>query len=112
MDLNLSILLFSAVSFIFYGITSFFSKRMLTEYSRWGYRNQRILLGCLQLLGGVGLLIGISNSLLLSVASFLLTFMMITAIFVRIKIKDSIVQMTPAIFYTVINFVILYNSLV
>ena len=84
---------------------------MLSEYARWGYKNQRILLGCLQLLGGIGLLVGIVNPILLSVASFLLTFMMITAIFVRIKIKDSTVQMLPAIFYTVLNFVILYNSL-
>jgi uncharacterized membrane protein YphA (DoxX/SURF4 family) len=112
MDLNLSLLLFSAVSFIFYGISSFFSKRMLSEYARWGYKNQRILLGCLQLLGGVGLLIGITNTVLLSVASFLLTFMMITAVFVRIKIKDNIIQMSPAILYTVVNFIILYNSLV
>jgi hypothetical protein len=112
MDLNLSLLLFSAVSFIFYGISSFFSKRMLSEYARWGYKNQRILLGCLQLLGGVGLLIGITNGVLLSVASFLLTFMMITAVFVRIKIKDNIIQMSPAILYTVVNFIILYNSLV
>ncbi len=111
MDLNLSILLFSAISFIFYGITSFFSKRMLSEYARWGYKNQRILLGCLQLLGGVGLLVGIINSTLLIIASFLLTFMMITAVFVRIKIKDNIIQMSPAIFYTVLNFIILYNSL-
>ncbi|MDG1393343.1 MAG: DoxX family protein [Flavobacteriaceae bacterium] len=111
MDLNLSILLFSAISFIFYGITSFFSKRMLSEYARWGYKNQRILLGCLQLLGGVGLLVGIINSTLLIVASFLLTFMMITAVFVRIKIKDNIIQMSPAILYTVLNFIILYNSL-
>ncbi|MDA9335052.1 DoxX family protein [Flavobacteriaceae bacterium] len=110
MDLNLSILLFSAISFIFYGITSFFSKRMLSEYARWGYKNQRILLGCLQLLGGVGLIVGIINSTLLIIASFLLTFMMITAVFVRIKIKDNIVQMFPAIFYTVLNFIILYNS--
>ena len=110
MDLNLSILLFSAISFIFYGITSFFSKRMLSEYDRWGYKNQRILLGCLQLLGGVGLIVGIVNSTLLIIASFLLTFMMITAVFVRIKIKDNIVQMFPAIFYTVLNFIILYNS--
>jgi len=84
---------------------------MLSEYARWGYKNQRILLGCLQLLGGIGLLVGIVNPILLSVASFLLTFMMITAIFVRIKIKDSTVQMLPATFYTVLNFVILYNSL-
>jgi len=85
---------------------------MLSEYARWGYKNQRILLGCLQLLGGVGLLIGITNTVLLSVASFLLTFMMITAVFVRIKIKDNIIQMSPAILYTVVNFIILYNSMV
>ncbi len=84
---------------------------MLSEYARWGYKNQRILLGCLQLLGGVGLLVGIINSTLLIVASFLLTFMMITAVFVRIKIKDNIIQMSPAILYTVLNFIILYNSL-
>ena len=112
MDLNLSILLFSAISFLFYGITSFFSKRMLSEYDRWGYKDYRILLGCLQFLGGIGLLIGLINSTLLTVASFLLTFMMITAVFVRIKIKDTIPQMFPAILYTVLNFIILYNSLV
>lgn len=112
MNLNLIILLFSAISFIFYGISSFFSKRMLSEYERWGYKNQRILLGCLQLLGGIGLFVGILNATLLTVASFLLTFMMITAIVVRIKIKDSIIQMFPAILYTVLNFIILYNSLV
>jgi len=111
MDLNLIVLLFSAVSFIFYGISSFFSRRMLSEYARWGYKDQRILLGCLQLIGGLGLLVGLTNAVLLSVASFLLTFMMITAVFVRIKIKDNIFQMFPAILYTVVNFVILYNSL-
>lgn len=111
MDLNLSILLFSAISFLFYGITSFFSKRMLSEYARWGYKDYRILLGCLQFLGGIGLLVGIVNSTLLTVASFLLTFMMITAVFVRIKIKDSITQMFPAILYTVLSFIILYNSM-
>jgi len=112
MDLNIIILVFSALSFIFYGITSFFSKRMVSEYARWGYSNQRILLGCMQLLGGIGLLVGLTNSVLLCVASFLLTFMMITAVLVRIKIKDSLINMFPAVFYTVLNFIILYNSLI
>tara|TARA_B110000483_G_C18165408_1_gene531065 strand:- start:716 stop:1054 length:339 start_codon:yes stop_codon:yes gene_type:complete len=112
MDLNIAILVFSAVSFIFYGISSFFSKRMVYEYARWGYSNYRVLLGCMQLLGGIGLLIGITNSILLSVVSFLLTLMMIIAVFVRVKIKDSLINMFPAIFYTVLNFIILYNSLV
>ena len=112
MDLNIIILVFSALSFVFYGITSFFSKRMVSEYARWGYSNQRILLGCMQLLGGIGLLVGLTNSVLLSVASFLLTFMMITAVLVRIKIKDSLINMFPAVFYTCLNFIILYNSLI
>ena len=112
MDLNILLVVFSALSFIFYGINSFFSKRMVSEYARWGYSNQRILLGCMQLLGGIGLLVGLTNSVLLSVASFLLTFMMITAVLVRIKIKDSLINMFPAVFYTVLNFIILYNSLI
>lgn len=112
MDLNILLVVFSALSFIFYGINSFFTKRMVSEYARWGYSDHRILLGCIQLLGGIGLLIGITNSVLLSVTSFLLTFMMITAIFVRIKIKDSLINMFPAIFYSLINFIILYNSLI
>ena len=57
MEVNFALLLFSAVSFIVYGINSFFSKRMISEYERWGYKNQRIILGCCQLLGGLGLLI-------------------------------------------------------
>jgi len=85
---------------------------MVSEYARWGYSDHRILLGCIQLLGGIGLLIGITNSVLLSVTSFLLTFMMITAIFVRVKIKDSLINMFPAVFYTGLNFIILYNSLI
>ena len=112
MDLNTLLVVFSALSFIFYGINSFFSNRMVSEYARWGYSDHRILLGCIQLLGGIGLLIGITNSVLLSVTSFLLTFMMITAIFVRVKIKDSLINMFPAVFYTGLNFIILYNSLI
>lgn len=111
MDLNTVLLVFSAISFIFYGITSFFSRRMVSEYSRWGYSDQRILLGFTQLMGGIGLFVGIYNSIILSIVSFLLTFMMITAVFVRIKIKDSLTNMFPAIFYSALNFIIFYNSI-
>ena len=111
MDLNTVLLVFSAISFIFYGFTSFFSKRMVSEYSRWGYSDQRILLGFTQLMGGIGLFVGIYNSIILSIVSFLLTFMMISAVFVRIKIKDSLTNMFPAIFYSALNFIIFYNSI-
>tara|TARA_B100000768_G_scaffold134511_1_gene125297 strand:+ start:3342 stop:3680 length:339 start_codon:yes stop_codon:yes gene_type:complete len=112
MDINLAILLFSAISFIGYGVNSFFSKRMISEYERWGYQNQRIILGSCQVLGGLGLLIGLAIPLLLSVASFLLMCMMLTAVFVRIKLNERLVKMLPAFFYVIVNFIIFYNSVV
>jgi uncharacterized membrane protein YphA (DoxX/SURF4 family) len=112
MDIHLILLLFSAFSFIIYGINSFFSKRMMSEYERWGFKNQRIILGCCQLLGGLGLLVGLLIPLMLSVASFLLTCMMLTAVFVRIRIKESVLKMLPALLYVLVNATIFYFSIV
>jgi uncharacterized membrane protein YphA (DoxX/SURF4 family) len=111
MDINLILLLFSAASFIFYGLNSFYSKRMVSEYSRWGYDKLRVFLAWCQLLGGLGLLIGIMYPLMLSTASFLLTIMMLTAIFTRIKAKDKLLYTLPSVFYSILNAVIFYNSL-
>ena len=112
MNYNLVILLFSAISFIFYSISSFYSDRMILEYERWGYKKFRKIIASLQFLAGFGLLIGLNFSLLLTLASASLTLMMITAIFVRIKIKDNIIYILPAILYAVLNFIIFYESLI
>lgn len=124
MDINLIIILFSSFSFVVYGISSFTSKRMISEFQRWGYANQRKLIGYFQLIGGAGLMFGslfgisndnhehwINSSNILSVSSFLLTVLMVGAIFVRINIKDKLVNILPATFYAILNFIILYNSL-
>ena len=83
---------------------------MISEYERWGYKNQRIILGSCQLFGGLGLFVGLSIPLLLSVTSFLLVCMMLTAVFVRVKLKEKIGKMLPAILYVVLNLIIFYNS--
>ncbi len=111
MEINLIILFFSAISFIIYGVNSFVSKKMISEYERWGYKNQRIVLGSCQLLGGLGLFVGLAVPLILSVASFLLMCMMLTAVFVRIKLKEKVVKMLPAILYVALNLIIFYNSI-
>jgi|TARA_B110000459_G_C16324810_1_gene365237 uncharacterized membrane protein YphA (DoxX/SURF4 family) len=112
MNLTLVLIVFSAVSFIFYGLNSFYSKRMVSEYSRWGYDKLRVFLGWCQLLGGLGLLIGLlpGFSLLTSVTSFLLTIMMLTAVFTRIKSKDKLLYTLPSVFYSIINAFIFYNT--
>ena len=84
---------------------------MILEYDRWGYKKLRKIIASLQFLGGLGLLVGLRFSLLLTIVSALLTLMMIIAVYVRIRIKDNVINTLPAILYTILNFIIFYNSL-
>ena len=102
---------FSAISFIFYSINSLYSKRLISEFDRWGYGKFRILIASFQLLSGIGFIIGLYFSFLISIVSFLLLVMMLVAIFVRIKVKDSVIEIFPAIFYASLNLIIFYNSI-
>ena len=102
---------FSAISFIFYSINSLYSKRLISEFDRWGYGKFRILIASFQLLAGIGFIIGIYFSFLISIVSFLLSVMMLVAIFVRIKVKDDVIEIFPAIFYASLNLIIFYNSI-
>jgi|TARA_B100001063_G_scaffold80305_1_gene74713 uncharacterized membrane protein YsdA (DUF1294 family) len=110
MTFSLILILISGVSFVIYGISSFFSKKMLVEYKRWGYPEQRLLIGGLQFLGGLGLFIGLYFKPLIPLSSASLLLLMLAAIGVRIKIKDQPIMMLPAVFYALINFLILINS--
>jgi hypothetical protein len=123
MNITLVISLFSGISFIVYGISSFRSKRMISEFQRWGYGNQRKLIGCFQLIGGAGLIYGslfvintfdsnnsiVNSNNILAGSSLILTVMMLGAVFVRIDIKDKFINILPATFYAIINFIIFYN---
>ena len=110
MNLTL-VVIFTAVSFIIYGYSSFISRRMKSEYARWGYNNQRKIVGSLQLLGGIGLILGLQINVLLITTSFCFIMMMTMAIFIRIKIKDNITDILPAITYLFLNLLILYYSI-
>ena len=114
MILSLVLIVFSSISFIYYAINSFYSKRMALEYSRWGYGRLRIFLAWCQLLGGSGLIIGLlhpSLNPLISITSFLLTIMMLTAVFTRIKSNDGVILSLPSVFYSILNAIIFFQSL-
>lgn len=111
MDINLIIIIFTAFSFVIYGFTSFISKRMIDEYKRWGFANNRKLIGFFQLLGGIGLFIGLKYNLILIISSLSLLIMMVFAVFVRIKIRDNVSETLPAFTYILLNGIILYYSL-
>ena len=84
---------------------------MKSEYARWGYNNQRKIVGSLQLLGGIGLILGLQINVLLITTSFCFIMMMTMAIFIRVKIKDNITDVLPAITYLFLSILIFYNSI-
>tara|TARA_B100000579_G_scaffold431377_1_gene446314 strand:- start:1473 stop:1805 length:333 start_codon:yes stop_codon:yes gene_type:complete len=110
MNLTL-VIIFTGISFIIYGYSSFISRRMKSEYIRWGYNGQRKVIGSLQFLGGIGLILGLQIDVLLITTSFCFIMMMTMAIFIRIKIKDNITEILPAITYLFLSILIFYNSI-
>ena len=102
---------FSAFGFLFYGTSCLFTKKMKLEFERFGLQNwQRQLTGVLQLSGAIGLIVGIFVSEILAiVASGGLSLLMILGVGVRIKINDPYLEMLPATFFAIINFIITYQ---
>ena len=109
MDVNYIIIIFTAISFISYGINSFISKKMIAEFVRWGLEKSRKYIGAFQLICGLGLLVGLKYELILIASSLILIGMMLVAMYVRIKIKDNISEIIPAIAYLVLGIIILYS---
>ena len=105
------IIIFVAISFITYGINSFVSNKMVLEFKRWGLEKRRKEIGGFQLACGIGILIGLWSNYTLIVSSIILIIMMLIAIYVRIKIKDNISDIIPAIAYLILGIIILQNTI-
>jgi len=101
--LNTVLILFSAISFLVYGLACFFSPYLKREFLRYGMGSLRPLVGALQVGAAIGLLAGLSQPWMGSAAALGLAAMMLVAVWVRIRIKDSLLQTTPALFYFVLN---------
>lgn len=101
--LNLALILCSAISFLGYGAACFLSDSLKREVARYGFGSQRALIGGLQLCAALGLLAGLSQPWVGRATAAGLALMMLVAVGVRIKIKDTFLQTTPALFYLVLN---------
>lgn len=98
-----ALILFSAVSFIAYGTGCFTSRYLEKEFLRYGFAGQRHLIGVLQLGGSAGLIAGMWFPMAGIAGAGGLSLMMLVAIGVRIRIRDSFVQTIPAIGYFLLN---------
>ena len=101
--MHVALILFSALSFLAYGLACFFSSDLRREFNRYRFPSQRALVGALQVAAAIGLVAGLHQPWLGRAASGGLALMMLVAVGVRIRIKDTLVQTTPALFYLALN---------
>ena len=101
--MNNILLIFSAFSFLFFGIGCLRTPYLRTEFERYGLAQFRVLTGYLQLLGAAGILIGFYFISLQLVSCAGLSVLMFLGLGVRIKIKDNFWQSLPALMYCTLN---------
>lgn len=110
MLLNILIVI-SAVAFLFYGFLFFAYSGMKEEFERYGLNKFRELIGGLQLLGGIGLLVGLIWQPVIIVASGGLCLLMMIGFGLRLKMKDGIVQAMPSFIFMLLNGYICFVTL-
>lgn len=76
---------------------------MKREFERYRFGSQRIMVGSLQVAASIGLLAGLAQPWMGRLAAAGLALMMVVAVGVRIRIKDSLLQTIPALFYLALN---------
>jgi hypothetical protein len=83
---------------------------MKSEFKRYGLTdNQRLLTGVLQIIGALGLLIGLWFTFLGMSASAGLSLLMLAGFITRIKIKDGFLKSSPSFIYMVISAILCYE---
>jgi hypothetical protein len=93
----------SAVSFLGFGAACLFAPQMKREFVRYGLARFRVVTGVLQLLGALGLLVGLQVPGIGRSAAAGLALMMLAGVGVRLRIRDTLRQTFPAFFYMVLN---------
>ncbi|MEN8928150.1 MAG: DoxX family protein [Flavobacteriales bacterium] len=111
MTLEKILILLSSLSFFGYSISYFAQPKMKKEFERFGLSKYATAIVLGQLACAIGLLIGLSYPLVLSLSAFGLALQMFAGVIVRMKLKDSFLITLPALFFMILNSVILILTL-
>ena len=95
--------LLSGIGFLIYGIECLRSPFMVREFERFGVARFRVLTGILEILGGLGVLVGTSHAGVGAFASLGLCVLMAMGVVTRRRVGDSFLQCGPAIFFCILN---------
>jgi uncharacterized membrane protein YphA (DoxX/SURF4 family) len=105
-----TLIVVSAISFLFYGVNCLFNKKMSQEFKRFGLSKFQKLTGILQIIGATGLLMGYFYPILILIASAGLSLLMLLGFFVRLKIKDGLLLSLPSFAFMLLNLYIFLVS--
>ena len=83
---------------------------MEREFTRFGLAHLRVLTGSLEVLGGVGLLVGLKWPPALWLSSGGLALLMLCGVSVRVSVGDSLLQTLPALALMLLNLYLLLAS--
>jgi hypothetical protein len=111
MDFTTICVLISSISFFAYAFSYFKSEQLKNEFKRFGLEKLGLFTIILEFAGATGLLVGFLYNPILTLSSFGLSLLMLIALLVRIKLKDSIWVSFPALFYLLLNLFICWQSL-
>ena len=101
----------SGLGFLVYGCQCLVSRFMKAEFVRFKVPQYRILTGILEILGGFGVLCGLTFPVLGILASSGLAILMGLRVVTRIRVGDRLLQCAPALFFCILNGVIAFLHL-
>ncbi len=97
------IVLFSALSFLIYGVLCLTSSRMKENFKRFELEKYSTPIGVLEILGGAGLVIGMFYRPIMLISLGGLAVLMLLGVFFRIRSGDRFIIVVPAMFYLVLT---------
>jgi hypothetical protein len=103
--------LISSLSFLTYAFSYFNAPHMKNEFNRFGLEKIGLTIVLLEIIGALGLLVGLKFNPILTISSFGIAILMLSGLIVRIKLKDSIWISFPALFYMGLNTYIFLASI-
>ncbi len=108
----LNVMIFiSSISFLGYGIAYFKSTEMKNDFKRFGLEKAGALVAILEILGGLGLIVGLKFYPILLISAGGLALLMFLGVAIRIKSKDSVWISLPAFLFMVLNGFIFFMSI-
>ena len=104
--------LISSFSFLAYALSYFIKPHMKNEFKRFGLEKIGLTTVLLEIIGALGLLVGLKFSFFLIISSLGLAILMFAGVIVRLKLKDSIWITLPAFLLMVLNAFIFWKSII